>query len=356
MLKSGNSLRRNMPISGRCSRCSHSKIATSTPLSMGPPPDLRGGSEFQSLFEPTGGSMHSPAANHAYGPAPSLLCKPAQPLSAYQAFSQDQLQLLPGPFAQGEKERHLRERWKALSKPEKAHYKVKGIERRNRSRSPYKAFCQAHRPLLPPDLRNSKREAALGQMWGVLSETERAKFAPISAAPAFPPPVPCAPVRAHPLPAASVRRSAPPLEKDYSRGKRAKTAARNSPSAALTVTLPAPLAPLAPPAPLARWQPPRWSAGRLAPCRPSGPSRRWSESVGRDALRRPPPPVPAPPFPVAVAVAVPMLYYPIAVEGWEAAAATAAAAAGWAHAWLGTTASRSPRPDRPPPAPAHQVH
>ena len=31
----------------------------------------------------------------------------------------------------------LRQQWKALSKPDKAHYKANGIQRRNRARSPY---------------------------------------------------------------------------------------------------------------------------------------------------------------------------------------------------------------------------
>ena len=70
----------------------------------------------------------------------------------------------------------LRQQWKALSKPDKAHYKANGIQRRNRARSPYNAFCREQRPLLPPDLRNAKREVALGQLWAALSGAERAKY------------------------------------------------------------------------------------------------------------------------------------------------------------------------------------
>ena len=105
-----------------------------------------------------------------------LPCAPARPMSAYQAFSHGQGPLLSGPFTRGERERLLGERWKALSKAEKAQYKVSGIERRNRSRSPYNAFCKIQRPLLPPYLQNANREALLGAMWSALSGTERAKY------------------------------------------------------------------------------------------------------------------------------------------------------------------------------------
>ncbi len=111
---------------------------------------------------------------------PQLLpCAPARPMSAYQAFSHGQGPLLSGPFNRGEREKLLGERWKALSKAEKAQYKVSGIERRNRARSPYNAFCQIQRPLLPPYLQNANREAILGHMWSALSGTERAKYAPV---------------------------------------------------------------------------------------------------------------------------------------------------------------------------------
>ena len=113
--------------------------------------------------------------------ATSLLCYPApeRPATAYQAFSQEQRPLMSGTFTRGEKEKILSQQWKGLSKPEKASYKVSGIERRNRARSPYNAFCQAQRPLLPPDLRNSQREKALGQQWAALTRAEKAKYAPV---------------------------------------------------------------------------------------------------------------------------------------------------------------------------------
>jgi len=212
---------------------------------------------------------------------------------------------MSGTFTRGEKEKILSQQWKGLSKPEKASYKVSGIERRNRARSPYNAFCQAQRPLLPPDLRNSQREKALGQQWAALTRAEKAKYAPVLVA-SVPALVTTAPVRAQALPGSwstgwswqpLEHRSAPPLEADRSRGKRAKTAARDSPSAALTTAPPTPLATLAPLAPLA----------------------------------------PAPPMAVAVATAV---------EGWEAAATAAAmAAAGWATPFAlspPSTASTSP--------------
>ena len=239
--------------------------------------------------------------------ATSLLCYPApeRPATAYQAFSQEQRPLMSGTFTRGEKEKILSQQWKGLSKPEKASYKVSGIERRNRARSPYNAFCQAQRPLLPPDLRNSQREKALGQQWAALTRAEKAKYAPVLVA-SVPALVTTAPVRAQALPGSwstgwswqpLEHRSAPPLEADRSRGKRAKTAARDSPSAALTTAPPTPLATLAPLAPLA----------------------------------------PAPPMAVAVATAV---------EGWEAATTAAAmAAAGWATPFAlspPSTASTSP--------------
>ena len=165
------------------------------------------------------------------GPATNLQSWPgaarleARPVSAFQAFSQEQRPLLTGPFASGETMKVLSQRWKELSKTEKAHYKVNGVERRNIARSPYYAFCQAQRPLLPPDLRNAQREATLGMLWAGLSGMEKAKYAPVTAAP----------VPAQALPTGPYHRSAP--EEDSSRGKRAKTATRESPSAALTAPL-----------------------------------------------------------------------------------------------------------------------
>ena len=178
------------------------------------------------------------------GPATNLQSWPgaarleARPVSAFQAFSQEQRPLLTGPFASGETMKVLSQRWKELSKTEKAHYKVNGVERRNIARSPYYAFCQAQRPLLPPGLRNAQREVTLGKLWADLSGMEKAKYAPVTAAPV--------PAQALPTASWSNHRSAPPApEEDSSRGKRAKTAARESPSAALTT---APLS-AQPPAP-----------------------------------------------------------------------------------------------------------
>ena len=164
----------------------------------------------------------------------------AQPVSAFQAFYQEQRPLLSGPFAPGKAEKLLSQRWKELSKTEKTQYKVNGVERRNMARSPYNNFCQAQRPLLPPDLRNAQREATLGKLWAGLSEMEKATYAPVTAAS----------VLAQALPTASLyHRSAPPPEEDSSRGKRAKTAAREAPSAALT-TAPLSAQPLAPAPPV----------------------------------------------------------------------------------------------------------
>ena len=263
---------------------------------MGPPPPMLANDvhatadlcEANSLMRASRAAIHDSAASHhhlACGPAPNLLCKPAaaQPVSAYQAFSREQRPLLSD----------------------------NGIERRNTARSSYNTFCQAQRPFLPPDLRNSQREAALGQLWAALSLTERAKYAP-------------APAQAQAPPTAFwYHRSAPPLGEDRSRGKRAKIAAICFPSAALPTAPPAPLAPLAPLTPLARFAPTAPSGAPLAP-----------------------PAAPAPPMAVPVPVPVPVLYYPIAVEGWEAAAAgPAPVAAGWATPFALTapsTASTSP--------------
>ena len=117
-----------------------------------------------------------------HGSATSLLCysaRAARPASAFEAFCEEQRPLMSGSFARGEKEALLSNQWKALSKAEKVHYKVHGTERRNRARGPYNAFCQAQRPNLPPDLRNSQREKALGQLWAALTRAEKAKYAPV---------------------------------------------------------------------------------------------------------------------------------------------------------------------------------
>ena len=97
--------------------------------------------------------------------------KPAPPANAYQAFTQEQRPLLPGPFARGEREQLLSQRWKALSKAEKAHYK--GVDAIHvvavvPTPSPYTIFCRERRPLLPAGLRNAEREAALGQLWAAI--------------------------------------------------------------------------------------------------------------------------------------------------------------------------------------------
>ena len=217
---------------------------------------LDGGDHATALFKARG-LRASRASMHVS--ATSLLCysaRAARPASAFEAFCEEQRPLMSGSFARGEKEALLSQQWKALSKLEKVHYKVHGTERRNRARGPYNAFCQAQRPNLPPDLRNSQREKTLGQLWAALTRAEKAEYAPVLA------PVPAlvttAPVRAQALPMASwstgsrwswqplEHRSAPPLEADRSRGKRAKTAARDSPSAALTTApLPAPAQPMA---------------------------------------------------------------------------------------------------------------
>ena len=146
--------------------------------------------------------------------------KTAPPASAYQAFCQEQRPLLPeAPFARGEKETLLSQRWKALSKAERAHYS--GLV----PTSPYNAFCQVQRPLLPAALRNGNREAVLGQLWAALPKAERVKYEVGGSRAPAPAPVPAAPVPAQAPPTAS----APPLiEEDRSKGKRAKTAAINS--------------------------------------------------------------------------------------------------------------------------------
>ena len=113
-------------------------------------------------------------------PLATSLCDHHEPASAWQAFSQEQRPLMSGPFARGEKEKVLSRQWRSLSKPEKASYKVSGIERR--APSPYNVFCKARRPLLPPGLRNAEREAALGQLWAALPGAGKAKWEALSKA------------------------------------------------------------------------------------------------------------------------------------------------------------------------------
>jgi len=220
--------------------------------------------------------------------------KLAPAASAYQAFCQEQRPLLSGgPFAPGETEKLLSQMWKALSKAERAHYS--GLV----TMSPYNAFCQVQRPLLPPALRNGNREAVLGQLWAALPGAERAQYeVGRSRAPA-PAPVPAAPVPAQAPPMAS----APPLiEEDHSKGKRAKTAARDSPSAAPTNAPPSPLPPLAPlrVAPLEPLAPPAPLHVPLAPLRVAQlVPLRVAQLVPLAPLAPPvplaPPPAPAPP-------------------------------------------------------------
>ena len=101
--------------------------------------------------------------------------KPAPPANAYQAFTKEQRPLLPGPFARGEREQLLSQRWKALSKAEKAHYKGDAIHVVP-TPSPYTTFCRERRPLLSADLSNAEREAVLGRLWAAVPEAERVKY------------------------------------------------------------------------------------------------------------------------------------------------------------------------------------
>ena len=87
-------------------------------------------------------------------------------MNAYHSFSHEQRPLLPKDVSPGEREKLLSQRWKALSKAEKAHYKGDAIHVVP-TPSPYTTFCRERRPLLPAGLRNAEREAALGQLWRV---------------------------------------------------------------------------------------------------------------------------------------------------------------------------------------------
>jgi len=169
-------------------------------------------------------------------------------MHAYHSFAREQRPLLSNGLSPGGRERLLSQRWKALSKAEKAHYKGCEDTILTLSFVAYSAFCLSQRPLLPPTLSNSQREASLGQLWAALPEGERAEYGGGSRAtvPA-PPPAPSAPV---PTPASALQ------EKDGSKSKRPKTAASMvAPSVPESTAVP--LAPLAPAAPLA---PPTGSA------------------------------------------------------------------------------------------------
>lgn len=96
-------------------------------------------------------------------------------MKTYHTFAQQQRPLLKG-VSPGEREKLLSQRWKALSKAEKAQYK--GCEETSQAprSSAYSAFCRAQRPLLSPTLSNPAREAALGELWADLSERERKRI------------------------------------------------------------------------------------------------------------------------------------------------------------------------------------
>ena len=148
-------------------------------------------------------------------------------MKAYHTFAQQQRPLLKG-VSPGEREKLLSQRWKALSKAEKAHYK--GCEDTSQAPrgSAYSAFCRARRPLLPPTLSNPAREAALGELWAGLSEREREAYlvagsrAPVPAPDSAPVPAP-APAALVPAPAPATASVA--QGKDGLKNKRAKNAA-----------------------------------------------------------------------------------------------------------------------------------
>ena len=83
-------------------------------------------------------------------------------MGPYQAFCHEQRPLLERDICPGEREKLLGRLWKALSKAEKAHYKMEEVRP-----SPYSLFCQGQRPLLPPDLPGATREMVLGRLWAV---------------------------------------------------------------------------------------------------------------------------------------------------------------------------------------------
>ena len=170
-------------------------------------------------------------------------------MNAYHSFAQEQRPLLKDS-SPGEREKLLSQRWKALSKAEKANYKGCDDTTQTPRRSAYSAFCRAQRPLLPPTLPNATREEVLGQLWAALPERERAAYLVGGSRAPVPVPAPAAPA---PAPAtASVPLEKNGSEKDGSKNKKAKTAASMvSPSAPENTATPltAPLAPLTASAP-----------------------------------------------------------------------------------------------------------
>jgi len=97
-------------------------------------------------------------------------------MQAYHSFAREQRPLLSKGRSPGGRERLLSQRWKALSKAEKAHYKGCEDAILTPSFVAYSAFCLSQRPLLPRTLSNSQREANLGLLWAALPEGERAEY------------------------------------------------------------------------------------------------------------------------------------------------------------------------------------
>jgi hypothetical protein len=159
-------------------------------------------------------------------------------MQAYHSFAREQRPLLSEGRSPGEREKLLSQRWKALSKAEKAHYKGCEGSTQTPSRLAYSAFCRVQRPFLPPTLPNAQREVVLGELWARLPERERAEYRVGASRAPVPAPTP---------PTASAL-----LGEDGSKNKRSKTAASMvAPSApestAVPLALLAPAAPLAPP-------------------------------------------------------------------------------------------------------------
>ena len=155
-------------------------------------------------------------------------------MGPYQAFCQEQRPLLERDICPGEREKLLGRLWKALSKAEKAHYKMEEVRP-----SPYSLFCQGQRPLLPPDLPGATREMVLGRLWAALSEPERAKYKAGGSSAPVPAPVPTALV----LPTVSnmTTTGRGPGSEDFledrcPKGKIAKTAARDCDTPGVTPT------------------------------------------------------------------------------------------------------------------------
>lgn len=166
-------------------------------------------------------------------PNPNVVC-----MQAYHSFAREQRPLLSEGRSPGEREKLLSQRWKALSKAEKAHYKGCEGSTQTPSRLAYSAFCRVQRPFLPPTLPNAQREVVLGELWARLPERERAEYRVGGSRAPVPAPTP---------PTASAL-----LGEDGSKNKRSKTAASMvAPSApestAVPLALLAPAAPLAPP-------------------------------------------------------------------------------------------------------------